>query len=143
MARTIKAEILLVRAGFILLAFFVIALLWAVSEAFLPEGILGGAIRGTVSFALFYLAWNFSMQLGERGGALHCAPREKEQADQQDQALWAKLFATADGPENRRQAINIRLSAKRRQRELEEERAIENIGVRKVLAMLDRFIAQF
>ncbi len=143
MARTNKAGILLLRAGLILLAFFVIALLWAVSEAFLPEGILGGAIRGAVSFALFYLAWDFSMQLGERGGLLHRAPRDKGQADQQDQALWAKLFAMADGPENRRQAIDIRLSAKRLQRESEEERAIENKGVRKVFVMFNRFIAQF
>ena len=143
MARTIQSEILLLRAGFILLAFFVIALLWAVSEAFLPEGILGGAIRGTVSFALFYLAWDFSMQLGDPGGLLHRAPREKGQADQQDQALWAELFAMVDGPENRRQAIDIRLSAKRLQRESEEERALENKGVRKVFAMLNRFIAQF
>ncbi len=142
MARTIKAGILLLRAGFILLTFFVIALLWAVSEAFLPKGILGGAIRVTASFALIYLACDFSMQLGERGGLLHRAPRDKGQADQEDQALWAKLFAMADGPENRKQAIDIRLRAKRLQRELEEERAIENKGVTKVVAMLNHFIAQ-
>lgn len=143
MARMNKAGILLVRAGFILLAFFVIALLWALSEAVLPGGILGGAIRGVVSVALFYIAWEISMHLGELQELMKRAPRDKGHADQPDQALWTELFAGADGPEKRRQAIEIRLTAKRQQRETEEERALKSKGLRKVFAMLNGVKAQF
>ena len=143
MARTNRARILLIRAGFILLAFFVITLLWAVSEAVLPGGILGGAIRGAVSVALFYIAWEVSIHLGEQQRLLKRAPRDKGQVDQLDQALWTQLFARVGGPERRRQAIDIRLTAKRLQREAEEERTKKSKGVRKVITKLNRLIAQF
>ena len=44
------------------------------------------------------------------------------EAEQRDEELWAKLLITVDGVEARKEAIDIRLGAKRLQRKAEEKR---------------------
>lgn len=44
------------------------------------------------------------------------------EAERRDEELWAKLLITVDGAEARKEAINIRLGAKRLQRKAEEKR---------------------
>ena len=170
-----RARLLLIRAGIIILAFFGVAFLWLISDAMLPESVFVKALFGAWSVALFFLFWDFSMQLGEPGGLLNRRPgddgppssslshqletestsqrasdlnkdskslKELEttrglatiddrvldsvaaelEAERRDEELWAKLLTTVDGADARREAIDIRLKAKRLQRKVEEER---------------------
>ena len=128
MAMMNRGRLLLIRSGIIILAFFGIAFLWLVSDAILPESRLVKVLLGTWSVALFFLFWDFSMRLGEPGGLLNRTPRDdwgfdsvtaELEADQRDEEIWAEVFARADGAEARREAIDIRLMAKRLKREAE------------------------
>ena len=71
-----RVRILLFRAGIIILAFVAIGLLW-LSKGILPEGYSGAALRGGISCAVFFVAWAFSMQVGEEGGVLNGAPKKE------------------------------------------------------------------
>ena len=123
MATMNRARLLLIRSGIIILAFFGIAFLWLVFDTILPENLLVNVLLGAWSIALFFLFWDFSMRLDQLGGLLNRAAKDdwvfdsaaaKLEADQQDASLWTKVFAGANGAEARREAINIRLLAKRR-----------------------------
>jgi len=139
MATMNRARLLLIRSGIIFLTFFGVAFLWLVSDVILSESLFVKALLGAWSVALFFFFWDFSMQLGEPGGLLNRAPQDDEslssdddkvldsvaaelEAERRDEELWAKLLTTADGAEARRQAIDIRLRAKRLQRKTEAER---------------------
>ncbi len=139
MATMIRARLLLIRSGIISLTFFGVAFLWLVSDAFLSESLFVKGLLGAWSVALFFFFWDFSMQLGEPGRLLNRARKDDEslssddnkvldsvaaelEAERRDEELWAKLLTTADGAEARKEAIDIRLSAKRQQRQVEEER---------------------
>ncbi len=139
MATMNRARLLLTRSSNIFLTFFGVAFLWLVSDAFLSESLFVKGLLGAWSVALFFFFWDFSMQLGEPWGLLNRAPKDDEslssddnkvldsvaaelEAERRDEELWAKLLTTADGAEARREAIDIRLSAKRQQRQVEEER---------------------
>jgi hypothetical protein len=117
-----RARLLLIRSGIIILAFFGTAFLWLVSDAILPQNLLINVVFGAWSIALFFVFWDFSMQLGQPGGLLNRATKDdwvidsaaaELEADQQDASLWTKVFAGANGAEARREAIYIRLLAKR------------------------------
>ena len=69
MARMNWARLLLIRSGIVILAFFGTAFLWLVSDAILPQNLLINVVLGAWSIALFFLFWDFSMQLGQSGGA--------------------------------------------------------------------------
>ena len=121
MATMNRARLLLIRSGIIILAFFGTAFLWLVSDAILPQNLLINVVLGAWSIALFFLFWDFSMQLGQPGGRLNRVSKDdwvfdsaaaELEADLQDALLWAKVFAGADGAEARREAIHIRLMAK-------------------------------
>jgi hypothetical protein len=120
-----RARLLLIRSGIIILAFFGTAFLWLVSDAILPQSPLINVVFGAWSVALFFLVWDFSMQLGQLGGLRNRVPKDdwvfdlaatELEADQRDEALWAKLFVRADGAQARREAIDIRLMAKQLKR---------------------------
>jgi len=125
MATMNRVRLLLIRSGIIILAFFGTAFLWLVSDVILPDNLFVDVLLGASSIALFFLFLDFSVQLGQSGGLLNrilkddwvsdSAAAELE-ADQQDDALWAKLFVRADGAESRREAIYIRLMAKQLKR---------------------------
>ena len=125
MATMNRARLLLIRSGIIILAFFGTAFLWLVADAILPPNLLVNVLLGAWSIALFFLYWDFSLQLDQPGGLLDRASKDdwvfdsataKLEADQRDEALWAKLFARVDGAEARREAIDIRLMAKQLKR---------------------------
>jgi len=120
-----KARLLLIRSGIIILAFFGIAFLWLVVDVILPDNLFVNVLLGAWSIALFFVFWDFSIQLGQPGGLLNRATKEdwvfdsaaaELGADQQDASLWTKVFAGAGGAEARREAIHIRLMAKRLKR---------------------------
>ena len=122
MATMNRARLLLIRSGIIILAFFGIAFLWLVSDVILPDNLFVNVLIGAWSIALFFFFWDFSVQLGQSGGLLNRVPKDdwdfdiaaaELEADQRDEALWAKLFVGADGAQARREAIHIRLMAKR------------------------------
>ena len=125
MATINRARLLLIRSGMIILTFFGIAFLWLVSDVILPDSVFVDMLLGAWSIALFFVFWDFSMQLGQPGGLLNRATKDdwvfdsataELEADQQDASLWAKLFVRADGAEARREAIHIRLMAKQLKR---------------------------
>ena len=125
MATINRARLLLIRSGMIILTFFGIAFLWLVSDVILPDSVFVDMLLGAWSIALFFVFWDFSMQLGQPGGLLNRATKDdwvfdsataELEADQQDASLWAKLFVRADGAEARREAIHIRLIAKQLKR---------------------------
>jgi hypothetical protein len=125
MATMIRARLLIIRSGIIILAFFGIAFLWLVSDVFLPDNLFVNALLGAWSIALFFFFLDFSVQLGQSGGLLNRIPKDdwvfdlaaaELEADQPDEALWAKLFVRADGAQARREAIHIRLMAKQLKR---------------------------
>jgi len=112
MATTNKARLLLIRSGIIILAFFGTAFLWLVSDAILPQNLLINVVLGAWSIALFFVFWDFSMQLGQPGGLLNRTTEDdwvfnsaaaELEADQQDASLWTKVFAGANGAEARRE----------------------------------------
>ncbi len=122
MATMNRARLLLIRSGIIILAFFGIAFLWLVFDVILPENLLVNVLLGAWSIALFFVFWDFSMRLDQPGGLLNRATKDdwvfdsataELEADQQDASLWTKVFAGANGAEARREAIHIRLMAKR------------------------------
>jgi hypothetical protein len=122
MATMNRARLLLIRSGIIILAFFGTAFLWLVSDVILPDNLLIKVVLGAWSIALFFVFWDFSMQLGQPGGLLNRATKDdwvfdsagaELEAAQQDASLWTKVFAGANGAEARREAIHIRLMAKR------------------------------
>ena len=78
MAMMNSARLLLIRSGIIILTFFGIAFLWLVSDAVVPESLVVKALLGAWSVALFFLFWEFSMQLGEQGGLLNRTPRDDD-----------------------------------------------------------------
>ena len=131
MATMNRARLLLIRSGIIILAFFGIAFLWLVSDVILPDNLFVNVVLGAWSIALFFVFWDFSMQLGQPGGLLNRATKEdwvfdsaaaELEADQQDASLWANVFAGADGAEARREAIHIRLMAKQLKRTAKKTR---------------------
>jgi hypothetical protein len=122
MATMNRARLLLIRSSIIILAFFGIAFLWLVFDAILPQNHLASVLLGAWSIALFFLFWDFSLQLDQPGGSLDRASKDNWvfdsatadlEADQQDASLWTRVFAGANGAEARREAIYIRLLAKR------------------------------
>ncbi len=122
MATMNRARLLLIRSGIIILAFFGTIFLWLVFDAILPEKLLVNVLLGAWSIALFFLFWYFTMRLDQSGGLLNRAAKDdwvfdsaaaELEADQQDASLWTKVFAGANGAEARREAIYIRLLAKR------------------------------
>jgi hypothetical protein len=122
MATTNRARLLLIRSSIIILAFFGIAFLWLVSDVILPDNLFVNVLLGAWSIALFFVFWDFLMPLGQPAGLLNRATKDdwvfdsaaaELEADQQDALLWTKVFAGADGAEARREAIHIRLLAKR------------------------------
>ena len=122
MATMIRARLLLIRSGIIILAFFGTAFLWLVFDAILPDNLFVNVLFGAWSIALFFLFLDFSMRLDQPGGLLNRSTKDywvfdsaaaELEADQQDASLWTKVFAGANGAEARREAIYIRLLAKR------------------------------
>ncbi len=131
MATINRARLLLIRSGIIILTFFGIAFLWLVSGVILPDSVFVNTLLGAWSIALFFVFWDFSMQLGQPGGLLNRATIDdwvfdsataELEADQQDASLWARVFAGADGAEARREAIHIRLMAKQLKRTAKKTR---------------------
>ena len=125
MATMNRARLLLIRSGIIILAFFGIAFLWLVFDVILPDNLFVNVLLGAWSIALFFVFWDFSMPLGQPAGLLNRATKDdwvfdsataELEADQQDASLWTKVFAGANGAEARREAIYIRLMAKRLKR---------------------------
>ena len=122
MATMNRARLLLIRSSVIILAFFGTAFLWLVFDAILPENLLVNVLLGAWSIALFFLFWDFLMPLDQPGKLLNRATKDdwvfdsaaaELEADQQDASLWTKVFAGMNGAEARREAIYIRLFAKR------------------------------
>jgi len=128
-----RARLLLIKSSIIILTFFGIAFLWLVLDVILPDNLFANVLLGAWSIALFFFLWDFSIQLGQPGGLLNRARKDDEslssddnkvldsvaaelEAERQDEELWAKLLTTADGPEARREAIDIRLMAKQLKR---------------------------
>ena len=131
MATMNRARLLLIRSGIIILAFFGTAFLWLVSDVVLPDNLFVNVLLGAWSIALFFVFWDFSMQLGQPGGLLNRATKDdwvfdsataELEADQRDEALWAKLFVRADGAQARKEAIHIRLMAKQLKRKAKKTR---------------------
>jgi hypothetical protein len=131
MATINRARLLLIRSGIIILTFFGIAFLWLVFDVILPDSVFVNMLLGAWSIALFFVFWDFSMQLAQPGGLLNRATKDdwvfdsataELEADQQDASLWAKVFAGADGAEARREAIHIRLMAKQLKRTAKKTR---------------------
>ncbi len=122
MATMNRARLLLIRSSIIILAFFGTAFLWLVFDAILPENLLVNVLLGAWSIALFFLFWDFSLQIDQPGRLLDRATKDdwvfdsaaaELEADQQDASLWTKVFAGVNGAEARREAIYIRQLAKR------------------------------
>ncbi len=131
MATMNRARLLIIRSGIIILTFFGIAFLWLVSDVILPDNLFVNVLLGAWSIALFFLFWDFSVQLGQSGGLLNRIPKDdlvfdsaaaELEADQQDASLWTKVFAGADGAKARREAIHIRLMAKQLKRKAKKMR---------------------
>ena len=122
MATMNRVRLLLIRSGIIILSFFGVAFLWLVSDVILLDNLFVNVLIGAWSITLFFFFLDFSVQLGQSGGLLDRASKDdwffdsataEMEADQQDASLWTKVFAGVNGAEARREAIYIRLFAKR------------------------------